>query len=96
MKSLLIAGIMSITFVTAGHAGEYWVSGDRLTGGCRITISQPITFSLPAYDGSTDPTYRTSWTSGPYQSLDDAKLARSGINSCPPSDPAKDDKEDKD
>ena len=96
MKSLLIAGIMSITFVTAGHAGEYWVSGDRLTGGCRITTSQPITFSLPAYDGSTDPTYRTSWTSGPYQSLDDAKLARSGINSCPPPDPAKDDKEDKD
>ena len=96
MKSLLIAGIMSITFVTAGHAGEYWVSGDRITGGCRITTSQPITFSLPAYEGSTDPTYRTSWTSGPYQSLDDAKLARSGINSCPPADPAKDDKEDKD
>ena len=96
MKSLLIAGIMSITFVTAGHAGEYWVSGDRITGGCRITTSQPITFSLPAYDGSTDPAYRTSWTSGPYQSLDDAKLARSGINSCPPPDPAKDDKEDND
>jgi hypothetical protein len=91
MKSLLIAGVMSIMFVTAGHADGYWVSGDRITGGCNITTSQPITFSLPAYDGSTDPQYRTSWTSGPYQSLDDAKLARSGIGSCPPpSDPADD------
>ena len=94
MKSLLIAGVMSITFVTAGHAEQYWVSGDRISGGCNITTTQPITFSLPAYDGSTDPTYRTSWTSGPYQSLDDAKLARSGIGSCgsSSSEPA-DDKE---
>src|SRR5262245_12386850 len=94
MKSLLIAGIMSVAFATAGHADQYWVSGDRITGGCNITSTQPITFSLPAFDGSTDPTYRTSWTSGPYQSLDDAKLARSGIGSCASSssEPA-DDKE---
>ncbi len=92
MKSLLIAGVMSIMFVTAGHADQYWVSGDRISGGCNITTSQPITFSLPAYEGSTDPAYRTSWTSGPYQSLDDAKLARSTISSCPPSSEATDDK----
>jgi hypothetical protein len=92
MKSLLIAGVMSIMFVTAGHADQYWVSGDRISGGCNITTSQPVTFSLPAYEGSTDPAYRTSWTSGPYQSLDDAKLARSTISSCPPSSEAADDK----
>lgn len=91
MKSLLIAGVMSAAFATVGHADEYWVSGDRISGGCNITTSQPVTFSLPAYDGSTDPAYRTSWTSGPYQSLDDAKLARSKIGSCGSSpDPAGD------
>jgi hypothetical protein len=88
MKSLLIAGIMSVAFATAGHADQYWVAGDRITGKCNISTSQPVTFSLPAYDGSDNPEYRTSWTSGPYQSLDDAKLARSGISSCPPPDPA--------
>jgi len=87
MRSLLLAGIMSAAFATAGHADQYWVSGDRISGKCNITTSQPVAFGLPAYDGS-NPEYRVSWSSGPYKSLDDAKLARSGISQCPPPDPA--------
>src|SRR5947199_9290293 len=74
MKSLLLAGIMSAALATAGHADEYWVAGDRTTGKCNILTSEPVIFGLPAYDG-TNPEYRTSWASGPYTSLDDAKLA---------------------
>ena len=83
MKSLLLAGIMSAAFATSGYADQYWVAGNRNTGKCDIVNSQPVTYSLPAYDGAGSE-YKTAWTSGPYQSLDDAKLARSGISSCPP------------
>ena len=83
MKSLLLAGIMSAAFATSGYADQYWVSGNRSTGKCDISTSQPIVFSLPAYDSAPNE-YKTSWASGPYQSLDDAKVARSGISSCPP------------
>ena len=82
MKSLLLAGIMSVSFATAGYAAEYWVAGDRSTGRCNIVTSQPVTYGLPAYDGSGSE-YKTWFTSGPYQSLDDAKLARSTISECP-------------
>jgi hypothetical protein len=93
MKSLLLAGIMSAAFATASYA-QYWVSGDRSTGKCNIETSQPVTYGLPAYDGSGSE-YKTSWTSGPYQSLDDAKLARSGISACPSvPEPAADEKKD--
>jgi hypothetical protein len=91
MKSLLLAGIMSVAFATASYA-QYWVAGDRSTGKCDIVTSQPVAFGLPAYDGSGSE-YKTSFTSGPYNSLDDAKLARSTISSCPPPDPA-DEKKD--
>jgi len=83
MKSLLLAGVMSAAFAAAGHADQFWVAGDRSTGKCNIVTSQPVTFGLPAYDGAGGE-YRTSFTSGPYKSLEDAKLARSGISSCPP------------
>ena len=86
MKSLLLAGIMSVAFATSTYA-QYWVAGDRVTGKCDIVTSQPITYQLPAYSGSGSE-YKTSFTSGPYQSLDDAKLARSTITECPPPDPA--------
>jgi len=92
MKSLLLAGIMSAAFATAGYADQYWVAGDRSTGKCNIVTSQPVTYGLPAYDGGGSE-YKTSFTSGPYQSLDDAKLARSGISVCPPPDPADENKE---
>jgi hypothetical protein len=91
MKSLLLAGVMSVTFASAGYA-QYWVAGDRSTGKCAIVTSQPVTYGLPAYEGSGSE-YKTSFTSGPYQSRDDAKLARSTISSCPPPEPA-DEKED--
>ena len=87
MKSLLLAGIMSVAFATASHA-QYWVAGDRSTGKCNIVTTQPVTYGLPAYDSSSSSEYRTSFTSGPYKSLDDAKLARSTIRECPPPDPA--------
>jgi hypothetical protein len=90
MKSLLLAGIMSVTFATATYA-QYWVAGDRSTGKCNIVTSQPATYGLPAYDGNGSE-YKTWFTSGPYQSLDDAKLARSTISICPPPDPADEDK----
>jgi hypothetical protein len=92
MKSLLLAGIMSVAFATVGYADQYWVAGDRSTGKCNIVTSQPVTYGLPAYD-SGGSEYRTSFTSGPYQSRDDAKLARSGISVCPPPDPADEKKE---
>ena len=86
MKSLLVAGIMSAAFATAACA-DYWVAGDRSTGKCNIVTTQPVTYGLPAYDGAGSE-YKTWFTSGPYQSLDDAKRARSGISACPPPDPA--------
>ena len=86
MKSLLLAGVMSVAFATTACA-QYWVAGDRSTGKCNIVTSQPVTYELPAYD-SGGSEYKTSFASGPYQSLDDAKLARTNISACPPPDPA--------
>ena len=94
MKSLVVAGIMSAAFATAGHAGQFWVAGDRSTGKCKILTSQPVIFGLPAYGGAGSE-YGTSFASGPYKSLDDAKLARSGISSCPPEPETADDKDAK-
>jgi hypothetical protein len=88
MKSLLLAGMMSAFFATASHA-QYWVAGDRTTGKCNILTSQPVTFGLPAY-ASGGSEYRTYFTTGPYKSLEDAKLARSTISSCPPPQPGDD------
>ena len=84
MKSLLLAGIMSVTFATASYAQYYWVTGDRGTGKCNIvnSASQPVAYGLPAYAGSGSE-YNTWFASGPYKSLDDAKLARSTISECP-------------
>lgn len=86
MKSLLLAGVMSVAFATASHA-QYWVAGDRSTGKCNIVTSQPVTYGLPAYADSPNQ-YKTSFSSGPYKSREDAKLARSTISACPPPDPA--------
>ena len=84
MKTLLLAGIMSVTSATASFAQYYWVTGDRSTGKCNIvnSESQPVAYGLPAYAGSGSE-YNTSFASGPYKSLDDAKLARSTISECP-------------
>jgi hypothetical protein len=66
------------------------VVGDRGTGKCDIVTSNPVIFGLPAYaDGGSK--YNVSFASGPYRSMDDAKLARSTINSCPPQPASADD-----
>ena len=95
MKSLLLAGIMSVTSATASYAQYYWVTGNRGTGKCDIvnSASQPVAYGLPAYAGSGSE-YNTSFASGPYKSLDDAKVARSTISECPqPGSAGEDEKE---
>src|SRR5262249_8160272 len=86
MKSLLLAGAMSVAFATASYA-QYWVAGDRSTCKGKSVTSQPVIYGLPAYADSPGQ-YKTSFASGPYNSKEDAKLARSTISECPPPDPA--------
>jgi hypothetical protein len=95
MKSLLLAGIMSVAFATACYAQNYYVTGDRSTGKCNVVNSPtpPVVYGLPAYAGSGSE-YNTSFASGPYKSLDDAKLARSGISECPAPASADEDKKE--
>jgi hypothetical protein len=50
----------------------FWVVGNLTAGTCEIVTSNPV-MDNPV----------TSFSSGPYQSLDDAKLARSTIPQCP-------------
>ena len=89
MKTLLLAGLMTAAFGTAGNAGQFWVVGDRGTGKCDIVTSNPVVYGEPAYaDGGSQ--YNVSFADGPYQSVDDAKLARSTINVCPPEPAAAD------
>ena len=73
MRSLILAGIVICSGVTAGYAdGMFWVIGNRAsTTKCDIVSANPI------IDGDI-------WFgSGPYRSLEDAKLARSTISACP-------------
>lgn len=86
MKTLLLAGIMTAAFGTACYADQFWVVGNRATGGCDIVTSNPVVYSLPAY--ASDPNqYKVWFADGPYSSLDDAKLSRSTNRVCP-SEPA--------
>jgi hypothetical protein len=74
MKSLLLAGAM---ILVAGNSAlaDYWVVGNRASGRCEIVTSNPV---INAQVGGN-----TTFGSGPYRSLDDAKLARSTIGACP-------------
>jgi len=83
MKTLLAAGVMSLAFGTACCADSFWVVGDRGTGKCEIVTTRPIAYNLPAYEGAGGQ-YNIYFSDGPYGSIDDAKLARSTISSCPP------------
>jgi hypothetical protein len=79
-KSLLLAGALSCAAVPACVAqtySGYWVVGHGATHTCDILSSNPI------IDYNVG-----SFGSGPYQSPDDAKLARSTIGACPKDDPA--------
>ena len=76
MKSLLLAGAMTIATGTCALAqGGYWVIGNSATAKCEIVTSNPVI--------NNEVGGAIWFGSGPYQSLDDAKLARSTIRGCP-------------
>jgi len=83
MKSWILAGALLAAASTACLAdGGYWVVGNNQTNTCEIVTSNPVlNISGPLYFGT-----------GPYKSLDDAKLARTTIPQCPKVD---DDQADK-
>jgi hypothetical protein len=80
MKSLLLAAAMIVAAGTIASAdGRYWVVGNHATSKCEIVTSNPV------IDG---PVGGNIWFGdGPYNSLDDAKLARSTIGACPKENP---------
>lgn len=76
MRCFIIAAVLSSIGASAASAdGMYWVVGNRATNTCDIVTNNPV-ISGDIYFGT-----------GPYRSLDDAKLARSTIFSCPKDDP---------
>jgi hypothetical protein len=88
VKSLLLAGALTCAATTvcvaqtySGSGSQmysgYWVVGNGADHTCQIVTSNPIIDYSPG-----------SFGSGPYQSRDDAKLARSTISVCPKEDPA--------
>ncbi len=78
MKTWMLAAGMTLAGATSCLAdGQFWVVGDTATNNCEIVTSNPV------LDGFT------AFGSGPYKSLDDAKLARSTIGACRKSDPPK-------
>ncbi|WP_291852760.1 hypothetical protein [Bradyrhizobium sp.] len=76
MKSLLLAGAMVVATGTCGLAqGAFWVVGDHATSKCEIVTRNPV---INGQVGGN-----IWFGTGPYKSLDDAKLARSTIRVCP-------------
>ena len=85
LKSLLLAGALTCAAAPACVAqtysgtptySGYWVVGNGASHTCEIVTSNPvIDYSIGSFG------------SGPYQSRDDARLARSTINVCPKEDP---------
>jgi hypothetical protein len=80
MKSLLLSGAIIVATGTVASAQGYWVVGNRATAKCEIVTSNPV---INAQVGGN-----IWFGSGPYQSQDDAKLARSTIGACPKENPA--------
>ena len=77
MKAAILAGALTLAIGTVSFAnGLYWVVGNRATDKCEIVTSKPIVIDDIWFED------------GPYQSLEDAKLARSTIDACPEKDPA--------
>jgi len=74
MKSLLLAGAMIVATGNLALA-DYWVVGNGATGKCDLVTSNPVINSQVGGN--------TTFGSGPYRSLDDAKLARTTIGACP-------------
>ena len=80
VRSLLLAGVLACAAATSCPAqtySGYWVVGDGAAHTCEIVTSNPV------IDYSVN-----SFGTGPYRSLDDAKLARSTIGVCPKDDAA--------
>jgi hypothetical protein len=76
MKSWRLAGAIGFATGTCALAQVgYWVVGDHATGKCEIVTSNPV---INAQVGGN-----IWFGTGPYQSNDDAKLARSTIPQCP-------------
>lgn len=66
----VVCALMGIS-VPAYAEGQFWVAGNRETRSCEIVTSNPVLQPVSGF------------ASGPYRSLEDAKLARSGIAACP-------------
>jgi hypothetical protein len=80
VRSLLLAGALTCAAATASVAqtySGYWVVGNGAIHTCEIVTSNPV------IDYSVN-----SFGTGPYRSLDDARLARSTIGVCPKDDAA--------
>lgn len=75
MKSLLLSGAVMVAAGTSAFGADYWVVGNRASNKCEIVTSNPV---INAQVGGN-----IWFGSGPYRSLDDAKLARSTISACP-------------
>ncbi len=80
MKTAILAAALTVAFGTVSLAnGLYWVVGNRATSKCDIVTSNPVIYF-----------WGDIWFGdGPYNSLADAKLARSTIGVCPEKDPSK-------
>ena len=90
MKPLLLAGaIMVVTGTCAFAQSGFWVVGNSATSKCEIVTSNPVINSQVGGN--------ITFGSGPYKSIDDAKLARSTISECPvvPEPPAEQAPEEK-
>ena len=74
---LTVAAILASTTVAA--ADGFWVVGNPSTGKCDIVTSNPVISGASPSAGGTG----YSFGDGPYNSKDDAKLARSTIKTCP-------------
>jgi hypothetical protein len=81
MKSMLLGGALTCAVGTACLAqivySGFWVVGNHATNRCEIVTSNPVIDYTVIWFGS-----------GPYQSIDDARLARSTISACPTENPA--------
>ncbi len=76
MRQLLLVGAMMIAAETCAFAQSgFWVVGDSAAGKCEIVTSNPVINSQVGGN--------ITFGSGPYKSMDDAKLARSNISECP-------------
>jgi hypothetical protein len=76
MKSLLMAVGLVVSTGTGAFAQDgYWVVGDQTTSKCEIVTRNPVINSQVGGN--------IWFGTGPYKSLDDAKLARSTIRVCP-------------